>query len=220
MFSDAILARARSVLAEAQKAGFHLITAESCTGGLIAAALTEIPGSSAVVLGGFVTYANEAKMELLRVSGKLLTTHGAVSEEVARAMSEGAILAARHIVQESASVLAISATGIAGPGGGSAEKPVGTVHLAVSFYPSNLNKKLGCAAPSPYPSPACGRGKLPLRVSESAAGEGGITTTHQECHFSGSRQNIRAATVLKALEMMEEALRHPTTVNQIQTFVL
>ena len=100
-------------------------TAESCTGGLIAGALTEIAGSSAAVDRGFVTYSNEAKTELLGVSAELINRVGAVSKEVAMAMAEGALARSNADV-------AVSVTGIAGPGGGSAEKPVGTVHLAVA----------------------------------------------------------------------------------------
>lgn len=100
-----------------------MVTAESCTGGLIAATLTEIAGSSAAVFGGFVTYANRAKIELIGVEEELIERWGAVSESVARAMAEGA--------RETAEVdVAVAVTGIAGPGGGSAEKPVGLVYLA------------------------------------------------------------------------------------------
>ena len=100
-----------------------LATAESCTGGLIAAALTAIAGSSDVVDRGFVTYSNAAKREMLGVSAGLLERHGAVSEEVARAMAEGALA-------RSGATVTVAVTGIAGPGGGSAEKPVGLVWLA------------------------------------------------------------------------------------------
>jgi nicotinamide-nucleotide amidase len=100
--------------------GWQLATAESCTGGLIAAACTALAGSSAWFERGFVTYSNAAKTELLGVPAALIGTHGAVSEPVARAMAEGA--AARACVQA-----ALAVTGVAGPGGGSADKPVGTV---------------------------------------------------------------------------------------------
>ncbi|MDQ4059666.1 MAG: CinA family protein [Pseudomonadota bacterium] len=105
--------------------GLRLATAESCTGGLIAAALTEVPGSSDVVDRGFVTYSNEAKRDLLGVPETLLAAHGAVSEPVARAMAEGALA-------RSAADVAVAVTGVAGPGGGSAAKPVGLVHLAAA----------------------------------------------------------------------------------------
>lgn len=100
--------------------GWMLATAESCTGGLIAAACTDLAGSSAWFERGFVTYSNEAKTELLAVPADLIGTHGAVSEPVARAMAQGAVAHSRAQV-------AVAVTGVAGPGGGSADKPVGTV---------------------------------------------------------------------------------------------
>jgi len=106
-----------------RKRGFTLATAESCTGGLVAAAITDIPGSSDVFDRGFVTYSNEAKKKLLGVSDDLLSQYGAVSKETAKAMALGALNAAQTSI-------AVSITGIAGPGGGSAEKPVGLVHIA------------------------------------------------------------------------------------------
>jgi nicotinamide-nucleotide amidase len=100
--------------------GHMMATAESCTGGMIAAACTDLAGSSAWFERGFVTYSNEAKTELLGVPAALITEHGAVSEPVARAMAEGALRHARaHI--------AVAVTGVAGPGGGSTDKPVGSV---------------------------------------------------------------------------------------------
>ena len=104
-------------------AGLMAATAESCTGGLIAGLLTEIPGSSNVLERGFVVYSNAAKQELLGVPAETLASHGAVSEETAVAMAEGALRASRAEV-------AVSVTGIAGPDGGSAAKPVGLVHFA------------------------------------------------------------------------------------------
>jgi nicotinamide-nucleotide amidase len=105
--------------------GLTIATAESCTGGLIAGALTSVPGSSDAVYGGFVTYANEAKIAMVGVPFALLREFGAVSKEVAAAMAEGAMNAAgTHI--------GIAVTGIAGPGGGSADKPVGLVYFAVA----------------------------------------------------------------------------------------
>lgn len=117
------LDRARRVVERATAAGLMIATAESCTGGLVAGLLTSIPGSSAVVDRGFVTYTNAAKTEMLGVPGDLLDRVGAVSAEVALAMAEGAIAHSR-------ADLAVSITGIAGPGGGSAAKPVGLVHFA------------------------------------------------------------------------------------------
>ena len=118
-------AAAVAVLAAARARGWRLATAESCTGGLIAAALTEIAGSSDVVDRGVVTYSNAAKTELLDVPASLIEAHGAVSEPVARAMAEGAITHSR-------ADLAVAVTGIAGPGGGSESKPVGLVWFALA----------------------------------------------------------------------------------------
>lgn len=112
---------ARLIEAFAARGGM-IATAESCTGGLIAATLTAISGSSRVVDRGFVTYTNEAKAEILGVDMALIVEHGAVSEEVARAMAEGALSRSRAFA-------AVSVTGVAGPGGGSDEKPVGLVHI-------------------------------------------------------------------------------------------
>ena len=102
-----------------------LATAESCTGGLIAATITDIPGASDVFDRGFVTYSNAAKTAMLGVHPSLIEAHGAVSEEVARSMAAGAIA-------NSTADLAVAVTGIAGPGGGSAAKPVGLVHIAAA----------------------------------------------------------------------------------------
>ena len=121
--NSALQARAGVLLERYQVRGWKIASAESCTGGLVAALLTEIPGSSAVVERGFVTYSNEAKTELLGVPVETIAAHGAVSEPVARAMAEGALRTSRADV-------AIAVTGIAGPGGASAAKPVGRVHLA------------------------------------------------------------------------------------------
>lgn len=110
---------AKKILALAEEMGLMIATAESCTGGMVAAALTDIPGSSAVVERGFVTYSNTAKIEMLGVSDKTLDTYGAVSEEVAQEMADGAL-------HHSAAQLAVSITGIAGPGG-SEHKPEGRV---------------------------------------------------------------------------------------------
>jgi len=120
MIDAEILLQAESVLAACRAAGLRVATAESCTGGLIAAALTAIAGSSDVVDRGFVTYSNAAKTEMLGVPAALIDSEGAVSEPVARRMAEGALA-------HSAADIAVSVTGIAGPGGGSAAKPVGLV---------------------------------------------------------------------------------------------
>lgn len=108
-----------------RKRGLKLATAESCTAGLLAAAITDVPGSSEVFDRGFITYSNEAKRELLGVSKELLDSHGAVSAEVAKEMAVGARAAAGV-------GLAVSVTGVAGPDGGTKEKPVGLVYIAAS----------------------------------------------------------------------------------------
>jgi nicotinamide-nucleotide amidase len=124
-FPDDCLKLASSIVETFGEAGLTIATAESCTGGLISACLTEIPGSSAVVDRGFVVYSNQAKQDLLAVPTPLLETHGAVSAEVAEAMAAGA--------RNRAGVdVAIAVTGIAGPGGGTDVKPVGLVHLALA----------------------------------------------------------------------------------------
>ena len=125
MFDAALLDQARDLLDASRARNIRIVTAESCTGGLIAALLTEIPGSSDVVERGFVTYSNEAKEESLGVPAALLRKYGAVSDQAVRAMADGALRHAR-------AQLAIAVTGIAGPGGGSAEKPVGLVYVALA----------------------------------------------------------------------------------------
>jgi nicotinamide-nucleotide amidase len=125
MFSTVLLTHAETLLADARAKNLRIATAESCTGGLISALLTEIAGSSDVFERGFVTYSNQAKQELLGLPEALLARHGAVSEEVARAMAQGALV-------RSHADLAVAVTGIAGPGGGSTEKPVGLVHIAAA----------------------------------------------------------------------------------------
>jgi nicotinamide-nucleotide amidase len=116
---------AEALLAELKRLGFRLATVESCTGGLLAGLLTEVPGASVVVERGFVTYSNASKSDLAGVNPALIEAHGAVSAEVARAMAEGGLA---HAPVD----LAIAVTGIAGPDGGSREKPVGLVYLAVA----------------------------------------------------------------------------------------
>jgi len=125
MFPDDIAALAQQVITEAAARGLMAATAESCTGGLVAGALTAVAGSSAVVDRGFVTYSNEAKSDLVAVPAALIEAHGAVSEPVARAMAAGAVARSRAQVS-------VAVTGIAGPGGGSDDKPVGLVHFAAA----------------------------------------------------------------------------------------
>ena len=123
MFTPALLSLAKDVLDCAREKQLRIATAESCTGGLIAGLLTEIPGSSEVFERGFVVYSNQAKQEMLGVPLRLLDEFGAVSEEVAVVMATGAI-------EHSRADVSVAVTGIAGPGGGAGDKPVGLVHIA------------------------------------------------------------------------------------------
>ena len=125
MFPDRVLVLAQALITEAREKQLRIVTAESCTGGLIAGALTEIPGASEVVDRGFIVYSNNAKTKLLSVRAAVIMRFGAVSEDVARAMAEGAL-------KNSAADIAVSCTGIAGPTGGTADKPIGLVHLAAA----------------------------------------------------------------------------------------
>jgi len=161
--NDEIKDLARQTLTAAKAKGLRLSCAESCTGGLIAAALTSVSGASDAFDCGFVTYSNDAKTRMLGVDANLISQDGAVSQTVARSMAEGTI-------STSGADISVAVTGIAGPNGGSAEKPVGLVHLAAS----NANK----------------------------------TTHHQRCIFPGSRDDIRSATVCKALEMLINIIDH------------
>jgi len=122
MLDGQLTERARKLVELCKERALTIGTAESCTGGLLSACITAVPGSSSVFERGFVTYANAAKMEMLGVDADLLAAHGAVSEPVARAMAEGVL--ARAPVD-----MAVSITGVAGPGGGSVEKPVGLVFI-------------------------------------------------------------------------------------------
>jgi nicotinamide-nucleotide amidase len=125
MFDTLLLDKARQLLDQCRSADLKLATAESCTGGLLAGLLTDIPGSSDVVERGYVTYSNASKSEAIGVSADLIATYGAVSADVAKAMAQGALKVSRADI-------AIAITGVAGPGGGSDEKPVGLVHLALA----------------------------------------------------------------------------------------
>jgi nicotinamide-nucleotide amidase len=131
MFGEERERRAAALLDAYAEREWMIVTAESCTGGLVSALLTEIAGSSRVVERGFVTYSNEAKAEELGVDPHLLTHFGAVSSQVARAMAEGAI-------ERSRADVAVAITGVAGPGGGTEEKPVGLVHLAFATSEGSL----------------------------------------------------------------------------------
>jgi nicotinamide-nucleotide amidase len=119
------IAAAAAVIAACRSRGLKIATAESCTGGLVAGALTEINGASHVVDRGFVTYSNEAKQDMLGVPAAVLEKYGAVSRPTAEAMARGALV-------HSQADIAVAITGVAGPGGGSADKPVGLVHFAAA----------------------------------------------------------------------------------------
>ena len=125
MFSLEIDTLARLVIDDAREKSLRIVTAESCTGGLVAAALCSISGASDVFERGFVAYTNRAKQEMLGISGDLIADLGAVSEPIARMMAEGA-------VENSHAHLSVAITGVAGPGGGTPLKPVGTVHFATA----------------------------------------------------------------------------------------
>jgi nicotinamide-nucleotide amidase len=125
MFSLEIETLARLLIDEARERSLRIVTAESCTGGLVAGAICAVPGASDVFERGYVSYSNRAKQELLGVPGDLIADFGAVSEPVARMMAEGAL-------ENSNAHLAVAITGVAGPGGGTPMKPVGTVHIATA----------------------------------------------------------------------------------------
>ena len=134
-FDALITAKAAELLDACRQNGLKLATAESCTGGLVAGAITSIAGASDVFEAGFVTYSNDAKTRMIGVSAGLIGTHGAVSEQVACAMCEA-------ILEVTGADIALAVTGIAGPGGGSAEKPVGLVYVAAARrgYPTRHRK--------------------------------------------------------------------------------
>ena len=125
MFSNDLIGAARRLLEMLRQADLAIATAESCTGGLIIGALTEVAGSCDVVERGFVTYSNESKTAMLGVAAELIREHGAVSEAVARAMANGCLV-------HSEADVSVAVTGVAGPGGGTAAKPVGLVHIAAA----------------------------------------------------------------------------------------
>tara|TARA_B100000029_G_scaffold301857_1_gene294738 strand:+ start:5428 stop:5925 length:498 start_codon:yes stop_codon:yes gene_type:complete len=126
LFNNTLRQKAELLLSQFQELGLCLVTAESCTGGLVSSCLTAIPGASEVVEGGIVSYSNQAKQALLGVPTPLIISHGAVSKEVVCAMAEGALTRTRADIS-------VAITGIAGPGGGTKEKPVGLVYFGVAW---------------------------------------------------------------------------------------
>ncbi|MDR2492104.1 MAG: CDP-diacylglycerol--glycerol-3-phosphate 3-phosphatidyltransferase [Coriobacteriales bacterium] len=171
---------AKALVGHARAKGLWLATAESCTGGLLAAALTSVPGASDVFVGSVVSYANEVKHTVLGVPTHVLEVEGAVSEKTACAMARGALDALGADV-------AASVTGIAGPGGGSDEKPVGTVWLGIAM-------RKGVVAHDGEPS------VTPLRD------EGPALAYAEACCFTGSRDEIRAQAVSRALRLLDTAI--------------
>ena len=135
MFSLEIDTLARLVIDDARAKNLRLVTAESCTGGLVAGALCAISGASDVFERGFVSYTNRAKQEMLGVSGDLIADLGAVSEPIVRMMAEGAL-------ENSHAHLSIAITGVAGPGGGTPLKPVGTVHFATARSNASVQHRM------------------------------------------------------------------------------
>ncbi len=135
MFSLEIETLARLVIDDARERSLRIVTAESCTGGLVAAALCAIPGASDVFERGFVAYTNRAKQEMLGVSGDLIADLGAVSEPICRMMAEGALENAHAHVS-------VAITGVAGPGGGTPMKPVGVVHFATSRANQSVHHRM------------------------------------------------------------------------------
>ena len=168
VFEPTVLALAQALRA----AGLKLATAESCTGGLIAAACTAVAGSSDWFERGFVTYSNDAKTEMLGVPAALIAAHGAVSAEVAQAMAEGALM-------HSQADLAVAVTGIAGPGGATPGKPVGTVWMAVAR-----------------------RGGAGVRSAIRSGVRSGVTAQTELLQLDGDRAAIRALTVQIALQRL------------------
>ena len=174
MYPQETLSLAADLVATCRKWDVMIATAESCTGGLIAGAITSVSGASTVFERGFNTYSNLAKNELLGVSLDDIASHGAVSSVVARRMAEGALRAAP--VRLTAAV-----TGIAGPDGGTEDKPVGTVHIAAAYASSTDQSDLG-------------------------AGQRGHVLRDSRFVFRGNRDAVRLATVNEALRMMRELL--------------
>lgn len=161
MFDAIHIHQATQLLECYRTKGLKIAAAESCTGGLLMALLTAVPGSSDVVERGFVTYSNDAKIELLDVAAALVERFGAVSEPVAKGMAEGALWHSRADVS-------VAITGIAGPGGGSDEKPVGLVHIATGRREGSMY--------------------------------------HETNQFTGDRDAVRLAAVVRALELLEQRL--------------
>ncbi len=216
---------ARQVLAQARAGRQMLVCAESCTGGLVSAALSAIPGASDVFAGGFVTYSNALKTRLLGVSETLLAAHGAVSSPVAQAMAHGAIAV-------SGATLGVSLTGIAGPGGGSAQKPVGLVFIGIAWRKPADTMPAGNLAPAQrlqesgrqdlsrhdlaQPANALQQSALQESmlhetpsISQAVSTPFQILTQSEAFYFDPAlgRAGIRRAAVLAALSLLDTRLR-------------
>jgi PncC family amidohydrolase len=159
---DELVGLARSVVASCRARGLTIATAESCTGGLVGHALTEVPGASAAYRGGVVAYANDAKSALLDVDAALLARHGAVSAEVAEAMAVG-------VRRRMGTDLAVAVTGVAGPDGGTAEKPVGLAYVCVSA--ARGARLTRCLWPHDRAGNKRASASVALAMLEEAAGE-------------------------------------------------
>ncbi|KPF45971.1 damage-inducible protein CinA [beta proteobacterium AAP51] len=184
--------RVQALAAALRARGWRMATAESCTGGLIAAACTELAGSSEWFERGFVTYSNEAKTSLLGVPAALIAAHGAVSEEVARAMVQGAL-------QHAPVQLAVAVTGIAGPGGAVPGKPVGTVWLAWGVA-AGVDAAVHAAESAAIGAP------MDAAVQATAGAPAAAPRVHAErLQLPGDRAAVRQATVAAALRRLLEA---------------
>jgi nicotinamide-nucleotide amidase len=180
--------------------GLYLSTAESCTGGLIAGACTDLAGSSQWFERGFVSYSNASKVELLGVEASLIAQHGAVSQEVAQAMALGAL-------SHSAAQVSLSVTGVAGPTGGSAEKPVGCVWFAWGFAAGLAPCMTQVMDPQRLSQiPGQGQslipGSSPALRQDAGLGANGPSVHSERVVFKGSRQEVRAQTVDHALSRL------------------
>ena len=172
----------QALAAQLMARNWMLATAESCTGGLIAAACTDLAGSSTWFERGFVTYSNAAKAQMLGVDSALIAQHGAVSEPVARAMAQGAL-------QHAHAQVALAVTGVAGPGGGSADKPVGTVWFAWAL-------PQGASAPDAG-ADLVGGASVPAQAPALQS---------EVMHFEGDRAAVRQATLRHSLRRLLELL--------------
>ncbi len=179
-----------------EKYNLSIATAESCTGGLIAATLVNVPGISGYFGEGYITYSNEAKEKLLGVSHATLEQYGAVSSQTAEEMAKGA-------KQAAGTDISVISTGIAGPDGGTEDKPVGLVYLACAYEDGAPSMPCGKikVTPSGHPSMPCGGIKVtPSGHPSMPCGKIKVTTERHQ--FSGNRQEIRAASVHAALKLV------------------